>query len=137
MLDFNEGSLKLESTRFDMFCFISAIILSIMGIFSARYRRLAKEGVKCIFKKVSLRPCDASFDDKVKARILVWLAPRYPRAAKFIVNQLDFLAYFFFILFLVSFFFFFRGIYFYLRYGNCNGLSGGFCVLQRRRFFLF
>ena len=53
-----------------MFCIISFVVLSILGIFSATNRALARESLDCVLRRVTLRPCNTGFDEKMKARIL-------------------------------------------------------------------
>ena len=53
-----------------MFCIVAFIVLSILGIFSATNRALAREAMDCVFRRVTLRPCNTGFDEKMKARIL-------------------------------------------------------------------
>ena len=51
-----------------MACLIALIIFGIMGIFSASHRALAKEAFICVFKRVTFRPCDTGFKEKIKLR---------------------------------------------------------------------
>ena len=53
-----------------MFCLIALIIFSILGIFSATHRQLAKEALDCVFRRVTLRPCNTGFDKKVKGKVI-------------------------------------------------------------------
>ena len=52
-----------------MACLIALIIFGIMGIFSASHRALAKEAFICVFKRVTFRPCDTGFKEKIKGKI--------------------------------------------------------------------
>jgi hypothetical protein len=51
-------------------CIIALIVFSIMGIFSASHRALAKEAFSCVFKRITFRPCDTGFQEKIKGKIL-------------------------------------------------------------------
>jgi hypothetical protein len=53
-----------------MFCIVAFAVLSILGIFSATNRALAKEALDCVLRRVTLRPCNTGFDEKIKAKIL-------------------------------------------------------------------
>ena len=53
-----------------MFCLITIIIFSILGIFSASHRRTAKKAFDCVFKRITLRPCDTGFDKKIKGKVI-------------------------------------------------------------------
>ncbi len=50
-------------------CVVALVVLSIMGIFSASNRALAKEAFDCVFRRITLRPCPTGFDEKIKARV--------------------------------------------------------------------
>ncbi len=67
-----------------MFCIVAFIVLSILGIFSATNRALAREAMDCVFRRVTLRPCNTGFDEKMKARILGTVITRSETAAVFI-----------------------------------------------------
>ena len=114
-----------------MFCIISFIILSILGIFSASNRRLAKEALDCVFRRITLRPCTTGFDQKMKSKILGTVLSRSEKAARFINKNFELLSWIFFILLLASSLLAVRGIYYFYRYGSCNGLNqSGVCVFD-------
>ncbi len=114
-----------------MFCIISFIVLSILGIFSASNRLLAKEALDCVFRRITLRPCNTGFDQKMKAKILGTVINRSEKAARFINKNFEFLSWIFFILLLASSFLAVRGIFDFYRYGSCNGLNqSGVCVFD-------
>ena len=114
-----------------MFCIISFIVLSILGIFSASNRLLAKEALDCVFRRITLRPCNTGFDKKMKAKILGTVINRSEKAARFINKNFELLSWLFFVLLLASSFFAVRGIYYFYRYGSCNGLNqSGVCVFD-------
>ena len=52
-----------------MFCIVAFIVLSIISIFSVSHRALAKEAFDCVFRRVTLRPCNTGFQEKMKAQI--------------------------------------------------------------------
>jgi protein-disulfide isomerase len=114
-----------------MFCIISFIVLSILGIFSASNRILAKEALDCVFRRITLRPCNTGFDQKMKAKLLGMVISRSEKGARFINKNFEMLSWLFFILLLTSSFFAIRGIYYFYRYGSCNGLNQtGVCVFD-------
>ena len=85
-----------------MFCIAAFIILAILGIFSARYRTLAKQAWRCVWKKVRFRPCDINFAEQMKGKLLGKLIVRRPRLARFLNRWIDWLALLFVILSLWS-----------------------------------
>jgi hypothetical protein len=113
-------------------CLAALLIFSILGIFSASHRKLAKEAFDCVFRRVTLRPCDTGFDVKVKAKVLGPILPRYPKAARVVSRHFEKLAWVFMILMTVSTVYTFQGIYNFWAWGDCNGqyASGGFCAFD-------
>ncbi len=105
-------------------CFIALIAFAILGIFSAKYRKLAKEAAGCTFKKLTLRPCDTGLDIRLKSHLTAKLM-NYPKTAKFVHNNFDVLMSVFFIIMLVSLaatgYYGIKGVYNYAQFGNCNG----------------
>ena len=114
-----------------MFCITAFVVLSIMGIFSATNRQLAKEAFDCVFRRITFRPCTTGFDEKMKAKILGKVISRSERTARFLSRYFELLAWVFFIIFLASIIFTARGIYLFYTTGSCNGLNNtGFCVFD-------
>lgn len=114
-----------------MFCIVAFIVLSILGIFSATNRQLAREALDCVFRRVTLRPCNTGFDEKVKAKILGSVIMRSESAARFLNRYFEALSWVFFILLLASTVLSIRGVYLYYVTGSCNGLNQQqFCVFD-------
>lgn len=114
-----------------MFCIIAFIVLSILGIFSASNRQLAREALDCVLRRVTLRPCTTGFDEKMKAKILGYVITRSEAGARFLNRYFEPLSWIFFFLLVGSTFFAVRGVYLYYTTGSCNGLNqGGFCVFD-------
>ena len=108
-------------------CIIAMVVFGIMGIFSAKYRRMAKEAFRCTFRMIQLKPCDTGFDQRVKTAITSKLM-RFPSAAKFVYNNFDAISWVFVLTFFLSIAGLVYGFYNYVIFGNCNGPSGGTCV---------
>jgi len=116
-----------------MFCIASFLVLSILGIFSAGNRQLAKEALDCVLRRVTFRPCTTGFDQKMKAKLVGGVLTRSETAAGFINKNFEIIAWIFVVLLTVSSFFAIRGIYYYYVYGSCNGLNQtGFCAFDPR-----
>jgi len=114
-----------------MFCIVAFIILSILGIFSASNRALAKEALDCVLHRVTFRPCKTGFDQKIKAKILGKLLYRSESIARFVNKYFELLTWVFFLTFIISGFIVGRSLYNFYRYGNCHGLSKEtICILQ-------
>jgi hypothetical protein len=114
-----------------MFCIISFLVLSILGIFSASNRELAREALDCVLRRVTLRPCTTGFDEKMKAKILGVVITRSEGAARLLNHNFERLAWLFFVLFLASGIFFVRGLFLFYTTGSCAGAnSTEFCVFD-------
>jgi protein-disulfide isomerase len=114
-----------------MFCIASFLVLSILGIFSASNRQLAREALDCVLRRVTFRPCNTGFDQKMKAKLVGGVLTRSESAASFINKNFEILSWIFIVFFAVSSFFAVRGIYYYYVYGSCNGLNQtGFCAFD-------
>ncbi|WKZ30027.1 MAG: thioredoxin domain-containing protein [Candidatus Dojkabacteria bacterium] len=114
-----------------MICILSFVVFSILSIFSASYRDLAKEAFECVWKRVTLRPCDTGFQQKVKSRITASIMKRSPRIAKFVHKYSEILAFTLIALLLASFLYSAYGIVNFYLYGSCNGNNNSqFCVLD-------
>jgi hypothetical protein len=114
-----------------MFCIIAFVVLSILGIFSATNRALAREALDCVLRRVTFRPCTTGFDEKIKAKILGSVIMRSEGAARFLNRNFEILSWVFFILLTASSIMAVRGVYLFYVTGSCNGLNdSGFCVFD-------
>lgn len=114
-----------------MFCIVAAVVLSILGIFSATNRQLAKEALDCVFRRVTFRPCNTGFDEKMKARILGKVINRSEGAAKFLSKFFEPLSWAFFVILLAASIFMVRGLFLFYTTGSCNGVnSEQFCIFD-------
>jgi len=114
-----------------MFCIIAFIVLAILGIFSATNRQLAKDALDCVLRRVTLRPCNTGFDEKMKARILGSVITRSETAARVLNNNFELLSWIFFVMMLASSIWTVRGLFLFYTTGSCNGLNqDAFCVFD-------
>lgn len=114
-----------------MFCIIAFVVLSILGIFSATNRALAREALDCVFRRVTFRPCNTGFDEKMKAKILGSLITRSETAARVVSKNFELLSWIFFVLMLASSVWAVVGLYNFYVTGSCNGLNDeSFCVFD-------
>lgn len=114
-----------------MICIIALIVFSILGIFSATHRVLAKEALDCVFRRITLRPCNTGFNEKIKSQLVARLLNRSVFAARIFNKYFEVFSWAFLILTIVSTFYVVRGGYNYYLYGSCNGLNqSGFCAFD-------
>ena len=114
-----------------MLCIASLIVFSILGIFSASHRELAREAFSCTIRRLTLRPCETGFKEKVKSKVLASLLERSVLAAKIFNKYFEILSFIFVVLMVGSTIWTIRGGYNYFFYGSCNGLNAtGFCAFD-------
>jgi len=114
-----------------MFCLIAFIVLAILGIFSATHRALAKEAFACVFRRVTFRPCETDFKERMKGRVVGKVFTKSTFFARILNRHFELISWIFFILSLVTVIFLIRGGYNYYMYGSCNGLNqSGFCAFD-------
>lgn len=112
-------------------CIVALIIFGVMGIFSASQRALAREALDCVFKRVTMRPCNTGFAEKVKGKLLAKVLKRSTFLAKVLNKYYEIFSWIFFILMVGSTIWVFRGVYNFYVYGSCNGLNAsGFCAFD-------
>ena len=112
-----------------MFCIAAFIILSILGIFSVRYRRLASDAWKCVSRKVTFKKCDTNFKEDLKNQLLGKLVLRRPRLARFLEKWIEVLAFAFVVLTVWSLLSVLRsGLYLYV-YDTCRPANSESCSL--------
>ena len=110
-------------------CIAAAVILGIMGIFSARYRKWAKEAFSCVGRRLTLRPCESSFNQQVKAKITSKLLNRSPGSARFINKHFEALSWIFTIILFTSIFLTALAVYNIAIFGTCDPVNPGQCVI--------
>ncbi|MFH0972061.1 MAG: thioredoxin domain-containing protein [Candidatus Micrarchaeota archaeon] len=111
-------------------CIIGLVVFGILGIFSAKYRILAKEAFECVWNMARFKPCQGTLEDRIRREILSNAFRIHPNIAKYINRYFGILSWLFVALFFLSLFFTGQGIYNYAVYGNCNGPQGGFCIFD-------
>lgn len=65
-----------------MFCIAAFIVLALISIFSVKYRKLAKKAWSCTLHRITFRPCDTSFKEETKSKLLSHVANRTPGLVK-------------------------------------------------------
>ena len=112
-------------------CIVALIVFGIMGIFSASQRALAREALDCVFRRVTFRPCNTGFAEKVKGKLLAKVLKRSTFLAKVLNKYYEIFSWIFFILMVGSTIWVFKGVYNFYVYGSCNGLNAsGFCAFD-------
>ncbi len=112
-------------------CIIAFVVFAIMSIFSAKYRPLAKEGFRCVFRTLTLKPCDTGLDERIKAQVVASIMKYSPGTAKVVNRHFTLLSWIFVILSVVSLIYTAYGIYNFYYFGNCDGPTAvGACIIN-------
>jgi len=124
-----------------MFCLVSLIIFSILGIFSLAYRKMAKEALACLLRKFSFRPCRADFQVKIRSKIIGFLTKRNLGLASFVYQRYQLLVSLFSFLILASFvvsgYFSVKSLYNLAIYDSCTPESPENCPFGKGEVCLF
>ncbi len=110
-------------------CIIAFIVFSVLSIFSVSYRALAKEAFKCVFLKLTLRPCETGLDQKIRAKILSQLYNVRPGFAQFAGKYYELLSWIFVILSIASAIILAQGVYNIYLYGTCDPVHPEQCLV--------
>lgn len=114
-----------------MICIIALIVFSILAIFSAKHRPLAKEAFDCVFRRVTFRPCRSGLDKRLKGQISGLLMKKNVGLGRFVFKYFEIISWIFLIIILLSIFQIGLSVYNYSMYGNCNGADEtGFCIFD-------
>ena len=113
-----------------MICVLALIVSGFLAIFSATHRRIARLAFDCVFRKVTLRPCDTGLDTELKGRITGPILRRSPRVGRHVLKHFELYSWILVLLTIFSIAGLVHGGVNYYVYGNCNGLAGGFCVID-------
>lgn len=111
-----------------MLCLVALVVFSVLGIFSASYRPLAKEAFNCVFRKITFRSCNTGFDQKIKTKVTSKLM-RFPALARMWFKHFQIVSWLFTILFFASFAYSAYSLYNLYTYGSCDPHSD-FCVFN-------
>lgn len=102
-------------------CVIALVVFGILGIFSASHRQIAREAFDCVFRKMTLRPCNTGLDKRLKVITSMKVMKYNQNAGKFVHKNFEAISLFFTILMVASLAYSAYSVYNYVAYGNCNG----------------
>lgn len=113
-----------------MVCIVSFIVLGILSIFSAKYRKLAKKGWHCVSRRVTFRPCDTTFKEEIKTTILAPLALRRPKAVKPASIAIEVGAWTAVTAMIISLYIVLQGLLNLAAFGTCNRQNPEACAIN-------
>ncbi|UCD07389.1 MAG: thioredoxin domain-containing protein [Candidatus Aenigmatarchaeota archaeon] len=114
-----------------MICIIALVVFGILGIFSAKYRTIAKEAFDCVFRRLTLRKCTTGLDKRLKSQITGKFMRKRPKLGKFLYRHFEAISWAFTIVLIVSLGYSIYSVGNLFIYGNCNGpIPDAFCVFD-------
>jgi thiol-disulfide isomerase/thioredoxin len=111
-------------------CIVAMVVFGILGIFSARYRKIAKEAFRCVLRMATFRPCETGFDDKVRSHLTSKLMKRSERLAGLFYRNFKAISVIFTISFFLSSGYTGYTIYNLAVYGSCDPVNPQNCVFN-------
>jgi protein-disulfide isomerase len=122
---------RAAGTENMVLCIIAFFVFAVMSIFSAKYRPLAREGFRCVFRTLMLKPCDTGLDERIKAEVVAGVLRYSPPLAKMVNRHFTLLSWLFVLITVVSLAYTAMGVYNFYFYGNCDGPQAlGACILN-------
>jgi hypothetical protein len=107
-------------------CLVALVVFSVMSVASAKYRKLARESLKCFLKTLALSPCDVGVEQRIKGKITAKLLGA-PRLARFFYRNFTLISWAFTLTFFASLIYSAYAMYNFFVYGSCE--PGGVCYL--------
>jgi hypothetical protein len=124
-----------------MICLVALFVFAVLGVFSAKYRQLAREAFRCTFLRLTFKPCDSQLDQRIKSKLTSKLLPRAPGVARFIYRRFDVLSSLFTIAFFASTVYSAYSLYNLVVFGTCSPgeacditTIAGLCVLTLQNY---
>lgn len=112
-----------------MICIVALVVFGVLGIFSARYRLYARQAFDCVFRRITLRKCETSFDRKMKMKVVSKLSAKSAAAGRFVYRHFELISWFFTVLFFASLAFTLVVVYNMVTYGTCDPNSTS-CIFE-------
>jgi len=104
-------------------------VFAVLGIFSAKYRSYATEAFSCVFNRITLRPCESGFDQKMKMKAVTKAFKFSPKLGKTVYKHFEIISWIFTILLVLSLGYTIFSLYSLAVYGTCDPFNPGSCVL--------
>ena len=114
-----------------MICIIAMVVFAVLGIFSAKYRSYAAEAFSCVFRRVTLRPCESDFDHRMKMKVISHTFQRSERLGKFVYKHFELISWIFTIIMIVSLAYSAVAAYNLIVYGTCTPGSSDVCTINQ------
>jgi hypothetical protein len=118
-----------------MICIVALFVFSVLSIFSAKYRVLARQAFRCFTQTITLRPCDVGLEDMIKSKVTSKLMP-IPSLARFVYKNFKVLSWIFTLSFFLSLGYSLYALFNLVVFGTCSPgepciiSSLGWCTLE-------
>ena len=103
-----------------MICIIAFFVFAILGIFSVKYRKLAKESFGCVTKSLMFKTCDSSLYKKIRASVTAHIFKRHKGLAHFVNEHFEILSWILLVLMIASSVYTAIGAYNLIVFGTCD-----------------
>jgi len=113
-----------------VFCIVAMVVFGFMGIFSAKYRTYAREAFRCFARLATLRPCNTSFDEEMKAKITARVMQRSPKLAGFTYKHFSAVSLVFAVMMFASLGYTAYSVYNLVTVGTCDPAHPEECVFN-------
>jgi len=123
-------------------CLVALVVFSALSAGSAKYKRWAREALRCVIKNLTLSPCDVGLEQRIKGKITAKLMV-VPPLARFFYRYFTVISWAFTISFFASMIYTIYSIYNFFVYGSCDpgGVCYitwiGWCILLVEKFFVY
>jgi hypothetical protein len=107
-------------------CIVALVVFSVMSVGSAKYKKLARDALRCVIKNLTLSPCDVGLQQRIKGKITAKLLGT-PRLARFFYRNFTVISWLFTLTFFASLIYSAYAMYNFFVYGSCE--PGGVCYL--------
>jgi len=111
-------------------CLVALVVLAVLSIFSARYRRWAREAFDCVGRRITLRPCISSFNENVRAIITSSLMKRHMGLARFTHRHFEAISLIFTAVMFLSMAYSVYGFYNLAMVGTCDPADPDNCIFN-------
>ncbi len=107
-------------------CLVALPVFAVMSLFSAKYKKLAKDAFRCFTKTLTLSPCDVGLERWIKGKAvarLMW----FPALSRLVYRHFKIVSWAFTVAFFASLAYTVYSFYNLFVYGSCE--PGGVCYL--------
>jgi hypothetical protein len=110
-------------------CTFAGVVFSVIGIFSPRHRRLAKQSFDCALSRFGMRKCDVTIEEIIRSEAVSALMPASKPAAKAFNAHFNVIFPVFALALVITILLSAAWLLNFVFLAGCGGKGGGLCVL--------